>query len=91
MNKPQRLAQVALVSAAAALTLGTVAQAQQAAVDRATIEAAFAKADANADGKLSKDEAVKLPAIAAKFDALDKNKDGALDLAEFAAGYSAAS
>lgn len=91
MKMPQRLAQVALVSAAAALSLSGVAQAQQAAVDRAAIEAAFSKADANADGKLSKDEAVKLPAISAKFDALDKNKDGALDLAEFAAGYSAAS
>ena len=53
-------------------------------------EAAFTKADANGDGKVSKDEAAKLPAIAAKFDMLDKDKDGSLTLAEFAAGYTAA-
>ncbi len=54
-------------------------------------EAAFTKADANGDGKVTKDEAAKLPPIATKFDALDKDKDGALTLAEFAAGYAAAS
>lgn len=51
---------------------------------------AFIKADANADGKLSKDEAARLPAISAKFSELDKNKDGSLSPSEFAAGYSAA-
>ena len=57
--------------------------AQPMARDKATIEAAFTKADANADGKLTKDEAAKLPAVAAKFDELDKNKDGSLSLDEF--------
>lgn len=54
---------------------------------RMAVEAAFTKADANGDGKVTKDEATKMPEISAKFDALDRDKDGALTLAEFAAGY----
>ncbi len=54
---------------------------------RMAVEAAFAKADANGDGKVSKDEAAKMPEISAQFATLDKDKDGALTLAEFAAGY----
>lgn len=54
---------------------------------RMAVEAAFAKADANGDGKVSKDEAAKMPEMSAKFDALDRDKDGVLTLAEFAAGY----
>jgi hypothetical protein len=55
--------------------------------DKSVAEASFSKADANADGKLSKDEAAKLPAIATRFDELDKNKDGILSPDEFAAGF----
>jgi Ca2+-binding EF-hand superfamily protein len=58
-----------------------------AAKDKALVESAFTKADANGDGKLSRDEVAKLPAIGAKFDALDKDKDGVLSLEEFAAGF----
>jgi Ca2+-binding EF-hand superfamily protein len=59
-----------------------------AAMDRFLIETAFSKADINGDGKLSREEvAARLPAIAAKFDALDKDKDGTLSLEEFAAGF----
>lgn len=54
-----------------------------AAKDKQVVESAFAKADGNTDGKLSKDEAAKLPAISTKFDDLDKNKDGQLTLDEF--------
>lgn len=54
-----------------------------AAKDRAVIEAAYSRADANSDGKLSKTEAARLPAISAKFDELDKNQDGLLSLDEF--------
>jgi Ca2+-binding EF-hand superfamily protein len=60
-----------------------------AAQDKAVIEASFTKADANNDGKLSKEEAAKLPAIGVKFDELDKNKDGQLSLEEFAAAFTA--
>lgn len=47
------------------------------------VDAAFSKADTNHDGKLSKDEAAKVPAIAAKFDQLDKDKKGYLTPEEF--------
>ena len=82
-----------LVAAAAlaglALTVGAQTK-EPMAKDKVAIEAAFTKADANADGKLSKEEAATVPTVAAKFAELDKNKDGFLTLAEFAAGYTAA-
>lgn len=56
---------------------------------RMAVEAAFTKADVNGDGKVTKDEASTLPDVAAKFDALDKDKDGVLSLAEFATAYQA--
>ena len=56
---------------------------------RMAVEAAFTKADANGDGKVSKDEAAKLPAIATKFDALDKDKDGMLSMGEFMTAFEA--
>jgi Ca2+-binding EF-hand superfamily protein len=52
---------------------------------RAAIEAAFARADTNADGRLSREEAEHLPEIAAHFDEFDTNKDGFLSREEFAA------
>ena len=60
------------------------------AADKTNIEAAFTRADANGDGKLSREEVARMPMIADKFDALDKNKDGFLSLGEFAAGAMAA-
>ena len=57
---------------------------------RMAMEAAFSRADADGDGKVSKEEAGRLPAIAVKFDLLDKDQDGTLTLSEFAAGYSPA-
>ena len=89
------LTRLSLALACAGFAAASWAQtqpAQPAATDakaRMALEAAFTKADANGDGKLSREEAAKVPAIAAKFDALDKDKDGALTLAEFSAGYSA--
>ena len=58
--------------------------------DKAVIESAFTRTDANSDGKLSKEEAAKLPAIASRFDELDKNKDGFLSMDEFTSGFVAA-
>jgi len=83
----------ALVVISAFTSAGAMAQADKpkaGALDRAAIEAAFARADTNNDGKLSKEEAARLPAIAARFAELDKDKDGSLSIDEFAAGYSAA-
>ena len=75
------------VLSAHAQTQSTTSQ-PPAAKDKQVIEASFAKADANTDGKLSKDEAAKLPAISTKFDELDKNKDGQLTLDEFSSAIS---
>ena len=92
-TKPSR--SLLAAAALAAFALSAVGQSKPAAEpmskDKVAIEAAFAKADVNADGKLSKEEAAMLPAIGAKFAELDKNKDGFLSLAEFGAGYTAAS
>lgn len=45
----------------------------------------FTKADANADGKLSRDEAQAVPGLGGKFDAVDADKDGSLSQTEFGA------
>ena len=47
--------------------------------------AGFAKADANGDGRISRDEF--LARAAARFDRLDANKDGALTTDELRAGH----
>lgn len=65
---------------------GAAAPAELSAVDREAIEAAFARGDTNGDGRLSRDEAQRFPEIAARFDVLDRDRDGFLSLAEFAAG-----
>lgn len=49
----------------------------------------FIKADANRDGKLSREESKMLPAIAEKFDTIDKDKDGSLNIDEFTVGIKA--
>jgi EF hand len=92
MNARSALINVALAVAFAAASTATLAQnaaPPKGAQDRAALEAAFTRADANGDGKLSKEEAARLPAIAAKFAELDKDKDGFLSIDEFASGYAA--
>ena len=54
--------------------------------ERIAMEAVFARADANNDGKLSRAEAAQLPAIEARFDKLDTNHDGFISIDEFIAG-----
>jgi Ca2+-binding EF-hand superfamily protein len=86
-----RLARGAAV-AALALTLSPLVHAQQPTEQAPKVESAeqaFKRADANGDGKLSKTEAARLPAIADRFDALDTDKDGFLSMGEFMTGFSA--
>lgn len=52
-----------------------------------TPEITFVRADTNGDGKLSKPEAARLPAVAQKFDALDKDKDGMLSMGEYMTAF----
>ena len=73
------------ISAATALAQTQAPTADAGARERLALEAAFNRADANGDGKLSRDEAGHLPAIALKFDDLDTNKDGFLSMEEFSA------
>ena len=58
--------------------------------DRVIMEAAFSRVDANNDGTLSKAESSRLAAMADRFDALDVDHDGALNLEEFSVGFSVA-
>ena len=50
----------------------------------AEVTAAFVKADKNGDGKLTREEAAALPAVAVSFDRIDADKDGTVSSAEFA-------
>ena len=54
------------------------------------MEATFSKADTNDDGKLTRAEAIVVAALSERFDGLDVNQDGVLDLEEFAAGFALA-
>jgi hypothetical protein len=47
------------------------------------LEAAFKRADANQDGKLSRQEAERFPAVAQRFEQIDSNRDSFISLEEF--------
>lgn len=47
--------------------------------------AAFKRADANQDGRLTREEAARMPAVADRFDDYDKDRDGTLTLEEMKA------
>jgi uncharacterized low-complexity protein len=76
------------LAAVAALTLAAGAHAQApgapSSSDVTVAPTAMAKLDKNADGKVSKAEAAADKKVAAQFDMLDANKDGAIDAMEYA-------
>ena len=80
----RRCSEVAVIGCALLWVLP--AAAELSAVEREAIEAAFARADTDGDGKLSRDEAQRFPEIAARFDELDSDRDGFLSLIEFSVG-----
>jgi Ca2+-binding EF-hand superfamily protein len=83
---PAAFCAVVLAGASVAACAQTQAPASESSARaRLAVEAAFNRADANGDGKLSREEAGHLPAIALKFDDLDTNKDGFLSMEEFSA------
>ncbi|MDI1236809.1 MAG: EF-hand domain-containing protein [Polaromonas sp.] len=47
------------------------------------VGAAFIRADANKDGKLSRQEAARFPAVEQRFDQIDTNKDSHVSREEF--------
>ena len=77
---------VASTVALAAALLPEVAAAQATPQDTSP-QALFARLDSNADGKVSKEEATRMPSVATRWEELDKNKDGALSREEFIAGF----
>jgi hypothetical protein len=97
------LHKLALAASLAALAFGASAQtaagtqaadstqaAPAQAADGSAVKAAFKRADANSDGKMSREEAAALPAVAEKFTQLDKDSDGSISAAEFEAGVASA-
>jgi len=56
------------------------------AAKRAHLDAVFARSDTDKDGRLSRDESVRLPAVHERFDEIDANKDNFLSRAEFDKG-----
>ncbi|WP_428421020.1 EF-hand domain-containing protein [Methylibium sp.] len=90
----RQIIEITVASLALAGTVGVVnvAQAQTTPTAKpadATAQAAFKRADVDADNKLSPAEAAKLPAIAQRFKTLDTDKDGFLSAEEFMASAKA--
>lgn len=54
-----------------------------------SIQRLFGRVDTNGDGRLSAEEATRLPAISARFDEIDADRDGQLDPDEFHTGATA--
>jgi len=75
-------------AALAVALLPEVAAAQQKSTPQDTSpQALFVRIDTNSDGKVSKEEATRLPSVATRWEELDKNHDGWLSREEFIAGF----
>ena len=92
MTRPSMAAQTLALTAIAFAGFSVQAEAPAAvagmtAWDRVIMESAFARADINDDGFLSRAELSRLAAMTQRFDELDADRDGTLNLEEFAAGF----
>ena len=70
-------------AAQAQSTAAPMAASPQASATAKELDAAFAKADVNKDGKLDKKETQMMPSVADRFDQLDANADGFISREEF--------
>jgi hypothetical protein len=80
------VAQSTIGPAATTPSAGTQAPGAAAGGTNTAEAAAFARADKDRDGKLSRAEAEQLPAVSQRFDQLDTNKDNFLSRDEFDKG-----
>ena len=78
-----------LVSLSVLPSLSSAADAPMDAKTKSTMDAMH-KMDANSDGKVSKDEAMKGGMKAEAFDKMDTNKDGMVDQAEWLRAHAGA-
>lgn len=83
--RARRIIELTLASLALASAAGAASAQQPPAPGDAMLKSSFTRIDANGDGRLSQDEARRMPEISARFDELDADKDGALSFAEFMA------
>lgn len=92
MNRLSSATRYALLAAALpfAACAHNATAAEPSAWDRVVMEATFSKADTNDDGQVTSAEALRWGILPERFDVLDVNRDGALDLEEFAAGFAGA-
>ncbi|MDI1274981.1 EF-hand domain-containing protein [Polaromonas sp.] len=73
----------ALAAHAQGTAPGTPSAPSQSGPTSQEVGAAFIRADANKDGKLSRQEAVRFPAVEQRFDQIDTNKDSHVSREEF--------
>ena len=80
--------QLAAAVALAVALLPEVAAGQQKSTPQDTSpQALFVRIDTTSDGKVSKEEATRMPSVATRWEELDKNNDGWLSREEFIAGF----
>lgn len=89
MHRTHRWLFASALALAAAL-LPEVAAAQQKSTPTpqdTSPQALFVRIDTNSDGKVTKEEATRMPSVATRWEELDKNNDGWLSREEFIGGF----
>ncbi len=84
---PTRAQPQAAETVRASRAVGTFVPASEA-VPSQTVRAAFSRADTDGDGRLSRQESVRLPAVHERFTEIDTDKDQLLSPEEFYKGVS---